>query len=127
MQKVAQELNLQEKLTMLIECKLLSEKDEDADEEMGGDAKSGSTFKESVKEAIVDCFAALTEKLEDARADFVMNDSAILGLVEVLGSDAKLTKLQLAAFDLLRSLGRAKLTKKKILREKFTEKKINFV
>ena len=38
-----------------------------------------------------------------------------------------MSSLQLAAFDLVRSLGRAKLTKKKILREKFTEKRINFV
>lgn len=80
-----------------------------------------------LKEAIVVCFAALVEKLEDARTDFVMNRQAMLGLVEVVGSEPKLTRLQLAAFDLLRSLGRAKLSKKKILREKFTERKINFV
>ena len=80
-----------------------------------------------MKQAIVECFAALTEKIEDARSCFVTNEDAVLGLIEVVGEEPRLPGLQLAAFDLLRSLGRAKLTKKKILREKFTEKKINFV
>lgn len=73
------------------------------------------------------CFAALTEKNEAARGDLVQNEAVVLALVEILGSEARLTTLQLAAFDLLRSIGRARLAKKRILRERFTEKKLNFV
>ena len=80
-----------------------------------------------MKEAIVNCFAALTEKLEVARSDFVVNAEAVKGLIAVLGSEPQLTTLQLAAFDLLRSLGRAQLAKKKILRSEFHEMKVNFV
>ena len=69
----------------------------------------------------------MTEKYEDARLEFVQNAEAIAGLIQVIGLEPKLSTLQLAAFDLLRSLGRAKLAKKRILREKFTEKKVNFV
>ena len=50
-----------------------------------------------------------------------------MGLVELIGTEPEITTLQLAAFDLLKSLGRSKLIKKKILRERFTDKKINFV
>ena len=50
-----------------------------------------------------------------------------MGLVELIGDVAEMTTLQLAAFNLLKSLGRSKLIKKKILREHFTDKKINFV
>ena len=73
------------------------------------------------------CFAALTEKNESARGDLVQNEAVVLALVEILGSEARPTTLQLAAFDLLRSIGRARLAKKRILRERFTEKKFNFV
>ena len=50
-----------------------------------------------------------------------------MGLIELIGTKPELTTLQLAAFDMLKSLGRAKLIKKKILRERFIDKKINFV
>ena len=39
------------------------------------------------------CFAVLTEKLEDARSDFVYNEPAMLGLLEVIGQDAKISPL----------------------------------
>lgn len=86
-----------------------------------------SLDKEALKESIVSCFAALTEKLEEARSEFVQNTDAVLGLVQVISTEPKLTRLQLSAFDLLRSIGRAKLAKKKILRDCFTNNSINFV
>ena len=91
------------------------------------DGSEGSGLADALKEVIIQCFAAMTEKCEDARLEFVQNSEAIAGLIQIIGLEPKLTTLQLAAFDLLRSLGRAKLSKKRIIREKFTEKKINFV
>ena len=91
------------------------------------EADSESPVVEEFKEAIVQCFAALTEKLEDARSEFVVNTKAVGGLILLLTSEPKLTTLQLAAFDLLRSLGRSKLAKKKILRERFHDKRVDFV
>lgn len=73
------------------------------------------------------CFASLTEKLEDTRSEFVVNSSNITGLGMLLMAEPKLSTLQLAVFDLLRSLGRAKLAKKKILREVLHEKKVPLV
>ena len=75
---------------------------------------------------ILQCYTALNEKLEDARSDFVQSKESCLGLIEVVGEDAKLSQVQLCAFDLLKSLGRAKLTKKKILIERFTDRKVQF-
>ena len=83
--------------------------------------------REDLKECMVTCFAALTEKLEEARLEFAQNDEAIHGLVEVIGNEPKLSTLQLAAFGLLRSMGRAKLAIKKVLSEKFEEQKVKFV
>ena len=40
-----------------------------------------ATLIEEFKEAIVQCFAALTEKLEDARSEFVVNAKAVDGLI----------------------------------------------
>ena len=42
---------------------------------------------EEFKEAIVQCFAALTEKIEDARSDFVVNSEAVHALVAPLRSN----------------------------------------
>ena len=50
----------------------------------------------------------------------------MLGLVEIIGNDSEMTPLHLAAFDLLRSLGRAKLAKKRIIRECLNQNKITF-
>ena len=127
MQKVANEFRLQNKLTDLIKMSNLlvhKEDDEDMQEEL---EKYALLEVESFKRCIVQCFAALTEKLEDARTELVQNTQACGGLVDLIGSEPELTILQLSAFDLLKSLGRAKLIKKKILRERFIDKKINFV
>ena len=93
----------------------------------GDDDSEGTGVADALKVGIIQCFAAMTEKCEDARLEFVQNSEAISGLIQIIGLEPKLTTLQLSAFDLLRSLGRAKLSKKRIIREKFTEKKVNFV
>ena len=93
----------------------------------GDDGSDGTGVADALKVGIIQCFAAMTEKCEDARLEFVQNSEAISGLIQIIGLEPKLTTLQLSAFDLLRSLGRAKLSKKRIIREKFTEKKVNFV
>ena len=41
--------------------------------------------KEALIENIVSCFAALTEKLEDARTEFALNEPAVIGLIKVIG------------------------------------------
>ena len=109
-------MHLQDLLTELVKSELFS------DSQAHGSAKI-----DELKEVTIMCFAALTEKSEGARGDLVQNSEVVLALVEVLSSEAQLTTLQLAAFDLLRSIGRARLAKKRILRELFTEKKLNFV
>lgn len=48
---------------------------------------------EEFKEAIVQCFAALTEKLEDARSEFVVNAKAVNGLIQLLASEPKISTL----------------------------------
>lgn len=91
MQKVAHELHLQEKLTVYL-GKLTSEASDDL-EMVDSDKDKDSLFCEDVKEAIMACFAAILEKYEDARTDFVMNREALLGLVEIVGKEPKLTRL----------------------------------
>ena len=49
--------------------------------------------KDIVREAIVKCFAILTEKREEIRSDFVNNGAALARLVEIVGKDAKISSL----------------------------------
>lgn len=128
MQKIGNSLRLQSKLTDLIKVSRQIQAEEQKDEEMETEKEQDEAKEvDRFKQCIVACFAVLTEKIEDARSEFVQNSAACVGLVELIGQEAEMTSLQLAAFTLLVSLGRAKLIKKKILRERFIDKKINFV
>ena len=70
---MANEFRLQNKLTELIKVsKLLVLKEDDEDEEMQDvQTKYALMEVEAFKRCIVQCFAALTEKLEDARSELV--------------------------------------------------------
>ena len=79
-------MKMQKRLTELIRQNF----DEDDDKE-DGDLEFSN--KEMLKLSILQCFASLTEKLEDARQDFVLSSEACLGLIEVIGESAKLTQI----------------------------------
>ena len=69
---MANEFRLQNKLTELIKVSKLLVLKEDEDEEMQDvQSKYALMEVEAFKRCIVQCFAALTEKLEDARSELV--------------------------------------------------------
>ena len=67
----------------MIKSKFLQQEDDD-DADMDSLAKV-QLDKEALIENIVSCFAALTEKLEDARTEFALNEPAVIGLIKVIG------------------------------------------
>ena len=67
----------------MIKSKFLQQEDDD-DADMDSLAKV-QIDKEALIENIVSCFAALTEKLEDARTEFALNEPAVIGLIKVIG------------------------------------------
>ena len=78
-------MKMQKRLTELIRQNF------DEDDKEDGDLECSN--KEMLKLSILQCFASLTEKLEDARQDFVLSSEACLGLIEVIGESAKLTQI----------------------------------
>ena len=79
-------MKMQKRLTELIRQNF--DEDDEGDEE---DTSLECNNKEMLKLSILQCFASLTEKLEDARQDFVLSSEACLGLIEVISESAKLT------------------------------------